>query len=110
MKLMEARGLDSSHQVMDALPGDLVVALGLVSSLSLNCQQEADHLLDQWVMLDISGGNPDRPRLWKKQNPIVRRGSGSFQIPSKGLHHCTRIGWAISAVGQCREIGCLEHL
>jgi hypothetical protein len=46
-----------------------------------------------------------------KQDPTVRRVSGSSRIPSKGLHHFTRIGWVISGVRQCREIaGCLGHL
>ena len=61
--MWRAHSLGSSHQVMDVLPGDLVVLLGVVFPLpppllSLICHQEAGHLLS-W--------NPDRLRLvlWK---------------------------------------------
>ena len=52
--LWRAHGLGSSHQVMDVLPGDLVVLLDVVFPLppslllSLICQGEMGHLLGWW--------------------------------------------------------------
>lgn len=47
--------------------------------------------------------NTDRPTL------VVRKESGTFQIPSKESHYHTMIGGVISGVRQCGEIGgCFE--
>ena len=65
---MEATGLDSSHHVMDVLPGDLVVHLNVVFPLPppplllfLICQGEVGHL--GGVLLDISDRNTNRLKL-----------------------------------------------
>jgi hypothetical protein len=51
--LWRAQDPDSSHQVMDVFPGDLLVLLGVMFPLpppllSLFCQQEEGHLLGWW--------------------------------------------------------------
>lgn len=50
---MEGLWPGSSHQVMNVLPGDLAIPLGVVfplppPPLSLICQQEAGNLLGWW--------------------------------------------------------------
>jgi hypothetical protein len=51
-------------------------------------------------------------KMQAKPLPVVRRGSGPFQIPFKGSHYLTRMGGGANfGVCQWREIGgCLEFL
>jgi hypothetical protein len=104
--LWKAQGLGSSHQVMDVLPGDLVIILGVA------CPLPPPPLLLSLIYLPVRG----RPSSWSvglcwtflagiqigigwsygktqaKPLPVVRKGSGPFQILSKGSRHCTRMG------------------
>lgn len=74
----KAHGLVGSNQIMNVLPVQFVVPLGVMLpllplSFFLICQQEVSHLLGG-VALDISGHNPESLRLrlvqWENKREI----------------------------------------
>lgn len=127
--LWRAHSLVNSHQVMDVLP-DLVILLGVAfplppppppsSAFDLPVRGGPSSWSVRWCQTFLAetqiGLGWSCGKTQAKPLPVARRGSGPFQIPSKGSFHRTRIerGGRIEGnfgVCQWREMGgCLEVL